>query len=501
MWKQQLDRTYQELITLGCDRRLAPGPSGLNRYGASPLPRGAFSLGSCSCSTPSPRATSAAHETLYELRAASDPEQYASKLVDDIRARLCVHLNLSSDVDLAIAPSGTDIEFLVLAIAAHQHDRKLVNIVVGPGEVGSGTLHAAAGCHFDSRLPSGRLSTKGQPVNQELADRISIVSIPVRDRSGNPVSPIELDASVLEAVVDAVESGAHAIVHLVAHSKTGIHAPSLQTTEQISRTMSDDVTIVVDAAQGRLAPSAYQSAIDRGWLVSFTGTKFFGGPPFAAVLMIPKEKELRTLKLPPGFENYFGRLDLPESWVNARRNLDDWCNVPSLLRWQAALTEVESYLAIDHDIRQRIAASFDKSIRLALSDKPTLTLLHDPDPQIEQQFSGIEPSATVFSVELRDEDGQPRMVESLKAIHQHLNLGTGAETPQPCFHVGQPVKISDDRAVLRFALGAPLVIDLATDRSLGSSLLQRLVWLDEQIQLLANRCHQLTSDQLVIQEY
>lgn len=495
-----LDEPFGRLIASGCDQRLVPGADGLNPYGASVLPRRAVALGSCSCSSPSPRVTRAARHALDKLRRSSNRELTISKLQDSVRESLRKTLHLSPEVEIALTPSGTDLEMLSVAIASRGDDRQIVNIVVGPGEVGSGTCNAAAVCHYNTHLPRGGDAVIGGPVNEALAEKVTVEKIDIRDAGGKLLAPIEVDAAVTEAVVAAVSRDARAIVHLVAHSKTGVHAPTLGLMDRLTGTMKDDVVGIVDAAQGRLAPRAYAAALNRGLMVSFTGSKFFGGPPFAGALFVPpalSPVDTGLKSLPAGLEDYFCRRDLPESWFPVRAADDDWLNTGSLLRWVACASEIESYFAIDRRVRELIAGNFARAITESFRNLPNVSLL---EPFVsggeDVALPAIVKTPTVFSIELTDSAGTPLGQDALKVLHHQLNVGAAGTR----FHLGQPVMIGTDRYVLRIALGGPLVIDIATDQSKGAHLRDRLESMKRMIGQLGAQIQALTESADVLQQ-
>ena len=95
-------------------------------------------------------------------------------------------LTLPVGVDIALAPSGTDVELLTLALAAGGSNRPIVNIIVGPSEVGSGTSLAAACRHYDCLTPNGRQVLIGEPVDQKLASLTDVrKSGDTNERRGN----------------------------------------------------------------------------------------------------------------------------------------------------------------------------------------------------------------------------------------------------------------------------------------------------------------------------
>jgi len=491
MLQHGLDLPYQRLIASGCDQRLIPGADGLNPYGASVLPRRAVSLGSCSCSSPSWRATDAARRAYDLLCGSSDLLSTIAQLQHSVHSTLRKSLLLSADVDIALTPSGTDLEMLAVALAAPRNGGEIVNIVVGPNEVGSGTCNAAALRHHNARLPCGGDAVVGDAVNHSLASQVTVERIDIRNSRGEFLSAYEIDAAVTDAIVNAVSRDARALVHLVAHSKTGIHAPTLELIDRLMRTMKEDVVGIVDAAQGRLAPQAYQSALDRGLMVSFTGSKFFGGPPFAGALLVPPSLAPNTTGLeclPVGFENYFCHWDLPRSWFPLQVVRDGWFNTGSLLRWIGCATEIETYFAIDRSVRKTIATAFGEAIVDCLNNLPDVKLVKSFDIRAnEMMLESIEGTTTVFAFEVWDSDGIRLGKSELKKVHQRLNT----ESDGTMFHLGQPVMIGEDRYVLRIALGAPVVIDVATDQRWGKSLSDRIESMKQMIEQLGTQIERL----------
>ena len=99
---------------------------------------------------------------------------------------------------------------------------------------------------------------------------------------------------------------------------------------------------------------------------------------------------------------------------------------------------------------------------------------------------------TVFSFSLyRREGGAPRALTAAELKHITRRLGAGTSTG--CYHLGQPVRLepggADTPAVLRVAIGAPLVHTVAADSSHGRRLTDRIAWLDARISALAAELH------------
>ena len=103
---------------------------------------------------------------------------------------------------------------------------------------------------------------------------------------------------------------------------------------------------------------------------------------------------------------------------------------------------------------------------------------------------------TVFSIEVTNSSGTPLDHTALKTLHHQLSTGAAGTR----FHLGQPVKIGDQRHVLRIALGGPLVIDFATDQSRGTKLRDRLEALEQMIGQLGTEIQALTESVDLLQK-
>ncbi len=504
--QNSLELRYEELITAGGDSRLLIGDDGLNRYGCSPQPRDAVALGSCTCSTPSARGIQAAKWLLEQLRQADDPAGAAKKISRHHRSRLKSQMELPRHVEVAFCPSGTDAELLVLALAAAGHDRPIMNIIVGPTEVGSGTPQAAAGLHYDHLVPRGGEVKAGTAVSRELAERVSVKTVNIRDERGEMLNEFYIDALVTEMVSEAVAEGAHVLLHLVAHSKTGMHAPSLECVDRITRKLAPDVTIVIDAAQGRVSRRGLNDALWQGHLVMFTGSKFYGGPAFSGALFVPPQWQPEPqgiTRFPDEFDQYFTAAALPESWTQIRSSLTDWPNYGALLRWEAALAEIDAYYEVPNQTRLGILRAFEEAVPQVFAGSKTIRLMPVfPPIQDDSQTRLLESKTTVFSFQI-ETGGQALDLKELKTFHRELNsdvqnafraLPAGVMSKQ--FHVGQPVPFQDGSAALRIALGGEMIVRIATDASLGESLEARLDWLRSQLNQLREKVEFLAAERV-----
>jgi len=504
----RLEASLDELLLSGGDNRLIlDTTSGLNKYGCSPRPRNVTPFGSCTSSSISPRGYAAARQLLQTLRNSDDFEQTAEECADMIRARLSETLQLPEDVDIALAPSGTDVEYLAIALAAGETKQRIVNIVIGPTEVGSGTPAAAGGRHYDTRTPTGETVAAGESITSEFDRRVDVQTIDIRGAGGQPLPESEIDAAVNEAVINAYQRDVVVVLHVVAHSKTGVFAPSQSCVERLCD-IYPELVVVVDAAQGRVSSAGLRSLLSRGYLVIFTGSKFYGGPPFSGALLVPHSFLTRQQALPSlsaGFGRYFCAAELPQTWMALRASLPTKSNVGVLLRWAAALAEMEAYYDVPETLRDTALQFFERETPLVLGESPVIDML----PNRETLFAdaanrGLESRTTVFGFWVKP-PGRNRPLEKaeLSQLHAQLNRDISADYPDcdadvtaSCFHLGQPVNLGAGGVVLRIAIGGELIVRVATDRDLGDSFLDRLSWLKWQMVGLRKKLELLVSGEV-----
>lgn len=511
----------RSLLVAGGDGRMSLHPiSGLNKYGCAPEPRDVLAVGSCTASSPSPRAIQAvedAREVLLRALNEDDLVAVSHEMMRDIRVELAHELSLDQvpGAQVILTPSGTDAEMLGVSLALRDDERPLCNIVSGPAEVGSGTTDAAAGRHFDDQTPRGANSTAGEPVNDVLSERVHVETIDLRDDRGKMRPEAELDAQCRAMVAQAVTRGERVMVHIVAHSKTGAHAPSLGCVRGIQAQYPDDVVVMIDAAQGRISRRGLRAAMEEGWLVLFTGSKFYGGPPFSGALFVPQNfasPDEDIGNLPEGYRGYFTAGELPTEWDEGRASLSNHPNLGLILRWHAALAEIKAYYAADSSDRYCVLRAFERIVPAALANSEHISL-EPADPPVDDDGSTplLESKKTVFSFYLRPGGDEKRFgVEPLRDIFAWMNRDLEGcwedasdslrEVLGARFHLGQPVVTGKrrDLAVLRVALGGPFVVQLTEDARLGATLEARIDDLERRFKMLRRKLEFLAQNYTVL---
>lgn len=448
----------------------------MTKYRVAAQPLDAVPLGSCTASSPSTTAYAAAADLHDRLRASPDPDLDLDRAAADHRARLAALFELPDGAEIVLTPSGTDVIYLVSLLALTDAAR-VRHLVVGASELGGGTVLAAQGLAISAVSPFGA-TTVGAPL-AGLAERCIAQPLYLREGDGSRLALDEVDDDV-EAAVDAVPPDEAVVVHLVAHSKTGLRAPSTALCRRLSDRLGSRLIVLIDAAQGRLAPRDVRRALDYGFPVLFTGSKFYSGPPFSSALVLPESLAGDPGPLPGSLSEWFSRDGLPHSWPQARASLREPVNPGLALRWEAALAEIERY----HDLLPRHRAGVYHTFAGAVHEVfgPSEVLEIDvPLPPMHQLGTALGAFPSVFCFRVRGGDGYLKKA-GLGRLHTLLDTDRGDRDPALAgrFHLGQPVALGPpdetESAVLRVALGATLVSDLAGTPDAGGAWLREKLW-------------------------
>lgn len=352
-----LPPTAQMLVD-GGDSRLALDPlRGTNKYGCRPFPDPALAaFGSSTASIISEPAFQAAEQVRRRLllAAAVEPAHvtYAREL-QRLRGdllRLCV-LRRESGVEIVFAASGTDLHLIAAQLAAAAGVR-LTAITVESTETGGGVPTALAGRHFSTSTALGQSVIDNVPVSG--AGAVDVVAVAGRTADGTLRAASDVASEVAAGAAAAIDAGSRVLLILTDVSKTGMLSPGVGDVLELQRRFGGALDVLVDGCQFRLAPATVQGYLARGMMVAVTGSKFLTGPAFSGALFVPAAlaSRFKDQALPTGFGAYAARGEWPASWAVAD-NLPELANYGLLLRWQAALTELEAFAALaDADIAQ-----------------------------------------------------------------------------------------------------------------------------------------------------
>jgi hypothetical protein len=520
--RQSVDALDKFLIS-GGDQRLTIDPeSGLNGYGCPPLPRPQeISFSSSTASTISQRAHLAAATAYSELLRPTSvigDEEAVECLAAAIRAQLKSLLGLhTTGIEVVLSPSGTDSELHAHFLARQALRKPVTSVIVAADETGSGVPLAATGRHYSRSCTSGGAVVKGEAVRGLGADAILINA---RDAAGALRTIADIDLAVERATADVITAGGNVVLHVMDHSKLGTRAPSLECLDGLCARSGDAIRVVVDACQGRLSLARLRRYLDAGFMVVVTGSKFFTGPPLSGALLVPVCIEAPLAvgrEALAGLSDYTARHDWPERWTSVRNGLPRRSNIGQILRWTAALEEMQAYFAVPPLFRNVAMAEFASAVPRMLADHACLQPLPQPawfdNAEADDEEFG---SRSIFPF-LVMRHGRPLTLAQSRALYAALNrdlspiVGTStadmAIAARIC-HVGQPVGIagaaSHALGAIRVSAGARLISQSWSSGHDGSSVdalrskIAELRLVFEKIELIVSRMDGAVADRVLL---
>jgi len=490
------------LLTLGGDGRLRLDRElRLNKYGCSPMPRPeAVTFASCTATSVSDLAFHRADTVRRELilRALEQGAvETAHEHAGGLRQRISREFGLTDEHVLALAPSGTDCELLLTSLALALGHAPVQHVAVGFDEAGSGTSSAARGMHFDVLTPRGARVPKDAPLEGMDSSDVTLTDVGLRGPEGAPHTLSQIDAAVEEVVTQALANGRQVVLHAMDNSKTGLGGPSLELARRLRERAGERVWVVVDAAQMRVSRDTLARYLNADCMVVLTGSKFFTGPPFAGAVAIPAALAHRfdaVDSLPAGLGEYFSKPDLPPRWQRWMDAKSMRCNLGLLLRWEAALAEVEAFHAVPAAARRAYFEQFRDGVLALFQAFPAL------EPVVSDSFhetvrnvtDGWDCVQTIFPFLCRrggDVRATPFDMEQALRLYHFLNSDLRAHlhgrvadhaldlAARQC-HIGQPVGIALPggriAGALRIAPGSRFAARVHFDPLLGPNPAERL---------------------------
>lgn len=393
----------EHLLVEGGDARIALNlATGANQYGCRPQPNvNLAAFGSATSSTISEPAFFAANQVrnrvLHQLKSNSAAEIYADEM-NRIRREfieLCGLKNLPG-LDLVFAASGTDSHLIAAQLMGEVAASSMRILIVDPAETGSGVPAALSGRHFSSRSALGETIKQGASIVQ--GKHTEVIAVPIRLADGTPRSSADIDADFARQTAAAIAAGQRVLLTMVDVSKTGMIAPSAACAIELHHRYPDQLEVLVDACQFRIAPATLQAYLIQGFMVSITGSKFISGPSFSAALLIPAvlSKKLATVSVEQSLLHYSTRADWPVNWPLARA-LPHVPNFGLLLRWEAALKELRAFHSISNAVATHFLQTFADAVNQRLANDPMFEPLPAP-VLIRHPFSGSQNWDTIQTI-------------------------------------------------------------------------------------------------------
>ena len=461
------DANLKSLLCQNADSRSIVLTNGLTKYATSPYPIDHLAFGSCTASTISKETW----ERLIKMN-------FEDMNWLDVERRFLRIMGLEGmGLNVAFTPSGTDAETLVSHFLIESSDKPLNNILIAPNEIGGGSVLAAGALRFDELAPDGSTGDVGEIIIKRINDKVRIHQIGIRDNSGKLLDQSHISEECSKLIIKSLQKDEQVLIHLVAGSKTNVHTPSRFFLEEIKKSSGKDLNIMIDAAQGRFSRSGIRECLEKGWIVMTTGSKFFGGPPFSSVVLFPPEFELKNkwnddLKVFFDYAAIFPSQDYP---VKIDR-------LGSLVRWYAALNEIENYYQIPKNRRFQFLKWFEEDTAKVFEDSNLIEVISTLPKGVDKSSRLLQSNLTIISFKLRRSiDSKWLCMSKLREIH--INL-MDENLSKELIHLGQPVKISSDGSIgaLRLALGGIIMQKLnriVEDRgSLDIARNEFRIWLD-----------------------
>jgi hypothetical protein len=470
------------LLTSGGDARVALDPaSGLNRYGCGPSPDGAaLAFGSSTCSTISAPAFAAVERLAGRLseEAARDrqPELYRQEL-DRIRAKLSGLLGLHdvAGVSTILSPSGTDLHRLALCLTAAGAASPPLVILPEPYETGSGVVSALGG----QLGPTAALRAAMTARSLEAALlQPQIMTAPSRAANGTLRPVHQIDEEIAAIAAAAARAGRKVLLVMMDVSKTGLISPSVACAQDLKQRYPEQVEVMVDACQLRLAPQTLAAYLRQDFLVAITGSKFMTGPAFSAALLVPEAaaERMQAARAPAALADLCLEGELPETWRNAPA-LKARANLGLVLRWEAALEEMKRFSALPPAAVARLFGDFAAAVSERLADDEAF----EPVAVRPLERTGLGAAAswdriqTIFPFLLK-RGGKPMSPVETLALQRMMavDLGewSGWETAGRRIQLGQPVHCGKrggvELSAVRLNLSARLAVEALAPGGCGA---------------------------------
>ncbi|TVR41925.1 MAG: hypothetical protein EA392_00905 [Cryomorphaceae bacterium] len=468
-------------MSMGGDSRITlKDESGLNTYGHAPFPKFAVSYSSCTSNTISVSAYSYVESYLNVLL-----HQYPEGLGTDvfvgefekIRNKIASYYELSPGVDMVFGSSGTDIELIQLALSL-SYQQAVHNIVLAANEVGSGIEHAARGRYFSDRTPKGIQCKLGGNIAGFPDHLISYANIDIRRKDGSVRDSRALYEAYLSEIEKAIAQGKRVIVHAIHRSKTGLILPGFEEIEKFINGFGHQIDVVVDCCQGRVSIRRVNEYLRLGASVLLTGSKFYSGPPFSGLLLLPpgRYSEPLNVELYPGLKDFFSSPEYPLRWQSENMSeAPDDNNLGLLLRWKAAVYEMNKVFLVPNKRIEFVINAFNRAAREMIEGSKFLTEITASSQTKEDTDPGNTESPfelnSIITFAIQQADGSALHLEDAKTIHESLysdlrdQLGLNDKIASVIIQLGQPVKVLKNAdnawsATLRLALSSNLIGEL-----------------------------------------
>ncbi len=491
-WKpilENLAKPTEYLLMSGGDLRLNIDEFDLlNKYGCRPFPRPeAFTFASSTATSVSNYAfdkTDKARTILIKKSLTNGFKKTTVEFSELLKNNLRKALNINDDCQIIFSPSGTDSSLQIAGITQILTNKEITHVLVASDESGSGVPAALKGLHFENTTALNYPIKKGDKI--EGFKDVDVIEITLRDENGDLKSSSQLDTEVFNAISKTNELGRYIVLHTMDQSKLGYQSPNKDMIKNLDKLDNLSMQIIVDGSQLRLDPIDIQNYLNKDYIVTITGSKYFTGPPYSGALIVPKNvsKSIDSIKktLPEGLTKYYNHTDWPSSWF-CSKDLSDGYNYGSYMRWNAAIVEMDRYFKTPILYRNLGIEMFCNFIEESIKDAIFLEPLYGDETKINTYNSeefGLRNIRTIFPFFILKKN-EVLTTSQVKDLYVLLNsdlsehfkdssLEINRLASQKC-HIGQAVNVKyatdTQSAVLRISLGARVISESWVNRDIS----------------------------------
>jgi hypothetical protein len=269
---------------------------------------------------------------------------------------------------------------------------------------------------------------------------------------------LQAPATILETCVRKVDhllTDGRAILMHVDERTASSHVPLAIAMLAPLRTL-----VVVDATDLRCSRSMIRRHLAQGFMVIISGSRFAGGPPSCAALLLPPDlvehivsAQGQDITLPS-----LASFDMPRSLRHWILSYTSVANLGLGLRWSAAIAELRRYYAVDREIRHQIIDHFDRKLRSRAAMCHFIGLHQHESSSFERSAQSrialLLPPAMTFA--------------EAKSIHTQLAQPYIDQQGDAICHLGD-VHIIGSRLCLSAAINAAQIADMAERMTKGLS--------------------------------
>jgi len=491
-WKpivENLAKPTEYLLMAGGDLRLNIDEIDLlNKYGCRPFPRPeAFTFASSTATSVSNFAfdkTDKVRSILIRNSLKNGFKNTTIEFSELLKNNLKKIFGLNDECEIIFSPSGTDSSLQIAAITQIISDKDITHVLVASDETGSGVPAALKGCHFENTTALNFPVKKDDKIEGFRA--IELIKIPFRDENGDLKSAVQLDEEVFAAISKTNELGRHVVLHAMDQSKLGYQSPSEKMIQKLDTLNNLSMQIIVDGSQLRLDPKDIQNYLNKDYIVTITGSKYFTGPPYSGALIVPesvsKSIDAVKKKLPEGLTQYYNHTDWPTSWV-CSNDLSEGFNYGSYMRWNASIVEMDRYYKTPILYRNMGIEMFCNFVEDSIKDATFLEPLYGDEVNTNTYNSkefGIRSIRTIFPFFIL-KNNEVLSFDHVKKLYILLNSDLSDKfedasleiirlAAQKC-HTGQAVNVKYgneiESAILRISLGARVISESWVNRDIS----------------------------------